>query len=187
MRRVDLDGAGAGVRRRSSLISRQLDSKNHGRSSLDGNDFVRVSRALDDESESSLKAVRNSSQQLDERNLGVLVVEVLAQLGNNFSIGLRFEDESLLEELVLEFLVVGDDTIVNSDEFVVSVRSVRMAVDIGGNSVSSPSSVSNTDVVDEDIISEVKRVGVVLEGVDVSLLSVNSRLVSSSFVNRISS
>lgn len=51
-----------------------------------------------------------------------MVVKVFCELGNTFSIGLCFELEALGTEKCLQFLVVGDDAIVDNGKLPSWVR-----------------------------------------------------------------
>jgi len=149
----------------------KLDTENHGRSTLNCDDLSGEMRALDNQSKSSFEGIGDRSNKLGERNALVLVEDVLAKLGNGLSIGLALKNESLLRQLILELSIVGDDSVMDDNELVILVRSVRMRVSIRRNSMSSPSGVSNSNVVVDDLVGNVERVRVILEGLDVSLLS----------------
>ena len=48
--------------------------------------------------------------------MGILLVEMLDQLGHAFSVGLRLEDVALLHQELLDVVVVRDDPVVDDDE-----------------------------------------------------------------------
>jgi hypothetical protein len=100
----------------------------------------------------------------------MLIEDVFGQLGDTFGVGFGLKLESLLFEEELEFLVVGNDTIVNDGEFpcwvgsdgkkIVSIdvmilendnKPVWMTIDSGWWTMSCPSSVCNTSVAFEDL------------------------------------
>lgn len=64
--------------------------------------------------------------QLSERVVGVLHVQVVHQLGDDFRVGFALEDVAALLEESLDVLVVRDDSVVHHDEGVFVVRSLRM-------------------------------------------------------------
>ena len=94
-----------------------LDANDERRTLAGSDDLVRVVNGLDQQSVSTLKLLDDSLGKVGEANVGVLVVEVLGQLGNALSIGLGLESEALALEQSLEFLVVGNNTIVDNGEF----------------------------------------------------------------------
>ena len=53
---------------------------------------------------------------IPERCLGILLVEMLDQLGHAFCVGLRLKDVALLHQELLDVVVVRDDPVVDDDE-----------------------------------------------------------------------
>ena len=101
----------------------------------------------------------------------MLRVDMLNELGNDFSVGLRFKLVSLVFQKLLDVLVVGDDscyfnfitnvnlkkkkhenaifdasTVVDDNELVALIRTLGMRVDLVRDSVSGPTSVRNSAV-----------------------------------------
>ena len=106
--------------------------------------------------------------QFPERIVGMLRVDVLNEFGNDFSVGFRFKLVSLVFQKLLDVLVVGNDscwqiiktsnrlpgnplaktetTVVNDNELVILVGTMRVRVDLVGDTVSGPASVRDTTV-----------------------------------------
>ena len=104
----------------------------------------------------------------------MLRVDMLNELGNDFSVRLRFKLVSLVFQKLLDVLVVGDDscyfifiknvnlkqkqkqkhenaifdasTVVDDNELVALIRTMGMRVDLVRDSVSGPTSVRNSAV-----------------------------------------
>lgn len=84
------------------------------RGTLTGRDnLMGVVNGLDQQTKSTLQLLNNGLGQDSELNIGVLVVEVLGKLRNALGIGLSLETETLALQKGLQFLVVGDNTIVD--------------------------------------------------------------------------
>jgi hypothetical protein len=81
----------------------------------------------------------------------VLVEDELGQLGNGLSVGLGLEAHALGLQEHPQFLVVGDDTVVDNGELPLRVGAVRVAVEPAGRAVGGPSGVCNTGVVVKDL------------------------------------
>lgn len=60
-----------------------------------------------------------------ELNVGVLVVEVLGELGDALRVRLGLEPEPLAFEKCLQLLVIGDDAVMNDRKFPSRVRPVK--------------------------------------------------------------
>lgn len=88
-----------------------------------GDDFVRVVDGLHEQAECSLKLLDDGLGQGGEVDAGVLIVDVLGELGNGLCVGLGLESEALALEQSLQFLVVGDDTVVDNGELPFGVGS----------------------------------------------------------------
>jgi hypothetical protein len=96
------------------------------RGSLTGSDnLMGVVDGLEQQTESTLELLDNGLGQDSEFNVRVLIVEVLGELGNALGIGLSLKAEALALQEGLQFLVVGDDTVVDNRELPGGVRSVR--------------------------------------------------------------
>ena len=153
-----------------------------GRTLAGSHNLMGVVDRLDKETKSTLELLDDSLDERWEAQVWVLVVDVLCELGNIFSVGLSLELEALALEQGLEFLVVCDDTVVDDGELPVGVRPeggasaraecsggpegcieqpdktnipVGMAVDTGGGTVGRPSCVGDTGVRVKDL-SEVE-------------------------------
>lgn len=96
-----------------------------GRTLAGRDNFMRVVHALDEETESSLQLFDDGLDEGGEVNVRVLVVNVLGELGNGLGVGLSLELEALGLKESLEFLVVGDDTVVDDGKLPVGVRPAR--------------------------------------------------------------
>ena len=97
------------------------------------------------------------------------VPNVFTENGDTFRVGISSEGVASLHQDVLEFLVVGDDTVVNQAEFGDRVTDVRVTVSGAWNTVGSPSSVSHGGLGDEhfghvDWLARVAIVGVFSTG-----------------------
>ena len=102
-----------------------LDTNDERRALAGSNDLMGIVDRLDEQTVSTLKLLDDSLGQVGEIDLGVLVVDVLGQLGNALSVGLGLETETLAFQQGLELLVVGDDTIVDNGELPVRVGPKR--------------------------------------------------------------
>jgi hypothetical protein len=105
-----------------------LDADDERRTLSGGNDLVGVVNGLDKKTVSTLKLLDDGLGQVGETDVGVLVVDVLGQLGNALGVGLGLESEALALEKGLELLVVGNDTIVDDGELPRGVRSRLLLV-----------------------------------------------------------
>lgn len=102
-----------------------LDTNDKGRTLSGSNDLMGVVDRLDKQSIGTLELLDNSLDEIGETNLGVLVVDVLGQLGNALGIRLGLKLEALAGEQGLELLVVGDDAVVDNHELGVGVGAVE--------------------------------------------------------------
>lgn len=93
-----------------------LDANDEGRALTGSDDLMRVVDGLDQKTVGALELVNDSLGQVGEADLRVLVVEVLGELSNALGVGVGLELEALGAQEGLEFLVVGDDTIVDNGE-----------------------------------------------------------------------
>jgi hypothetical protein len=101
-----------------------LDANDEGRALSGSNHLMGVVDRLDQQTIGTFKLLDDGLDEVGEANLGVLVVDVLGELGNALGVGLRLELEALAGQESLELLVVGDDTVVDNGELPVGVRSV---------------------------------------------------------------
>lgn len=101
-----------------------LDTNDEGRTLTGSDNLVGVVNRLDQQTVSTLELVDDGLGEVDEAEGGVLVVDVLGQLGNTLGIGLGLESQALGLQESLELLVVGNDTIVDNGELPVGIRSV---------------------------------------------------------------
>lgn len=123
-----------------------LDTNDQGRTLAGRNDLVRVVDRLDEQAIGALEFLDDGLGEVGETDLGVLVVNVLCELGNALGIGLGLELETLAAEQGLEFLVVCNDTVVDDGELPGGIRAVGVAVDSGRRTVGSPSGVGDTSM-----------------------------------------
>ena len=65
------------------------------------------------------------------------------KLCNDLSVGVRFKAVTSVGQEDLDIFVVGDDAIVDNQELIEGITSVRMTVNVRGSSVGGPSCVSN--------------------------------------------
>lgn len=157
-----------------------LDANNERRTLTGSNNLVGIVYGLDEKTVGTLEFLNDSLGKVCEANLGVLVVDVLCELGDALSIGLGLESEALALEQGLQLLVVGDDTIVNDGELPVGVGPVGVAVGGRGRTVGGPTGVSDTSVgiedlleIDVGLVNELPQLGDLanlLEGLDLLLL-----------------
>lgn len=79
---------------------------------------------LEQETEGTLELLDDGLNEGGEIDVGMLVENVLRQFGDGLGIGLSFELETLGLKQGSQFLVVGDDTIVDDGELPLGVGSV---------------------------------------------------------------
>ena len=70
------------------------------------------------------------------------LIDIFGKLSNAFGISISFECDTLLFKKSLDFLIVGDNTVVYDGEFVFGVGTVRMRIDLRRLTMGSPTSVS---------------------------------------------
>lgn len=128
-----------------------LDTNDEGRTLAGCNNLAGEVYALHEKTEGALQLLDDGLDEAGEVEVGVLIENVLGQLGDGLSVGLGLETHSLGLEESPQFLVVGDDTIVHDGELPLGVGAVRVAVDPAGRAVGGPSGVCNTGVVVEDL------------------------------------
>lgn len=88
-----------------------------------GDNFVGVVNRLHQKTESTLQLLDDGLGEGGEVDAWVLIVDVLGELGNSLSVGFGLEAETLRFEQYSQFLVVGDDTVVNDGELPFGIRS----------------------------------------------------------------
>ena len=128
-----------------------LDTDDEGRTLAGSDDLTGEVHALHEKTESTLQLLNDGLDQAGEVEVGVLVEDELGQLGDGLSVGLGLEAHALGLQEHPQFLVVGDDTVVDDGELPLGVGAVRVAVDPAGRAVGGPSGVCNTGVVVEDL------------------------------------
>jgi hypothetical protein len=69
------------------------------------------------------------------------IINVLCKLGDTFCISFRFKSKAKLLEDSTQFLVIGDNAIVNNGKLVFRIRSVWMTVNLAWGAMSRPSGV----------------------------------------------
>ena len=77
---------------------------------------MRIVNRLQQKTESSLQLVYNSFSKDGKFYFGILIIDVLSELCNSLGISLCFEFEAFTLKESLEFLIIGDDTIVYNRE-----------------------------------------------------------------------
>jgi hypothetical protein len=97
-------------------LARSLDTNDKGRTLAGGDDLVGVVDRLQQETESTLQLCDDRLCERSEVDRGVLVVDVLGELGDTLGVRLALENLALALEQGLQLLVVGNDTIVDDRE-----------------------------------------------------------------------
>lgn len=100
------------------------NTDNERRTFASSNDLVGVVDRLHEQTECALKLLDDGLGQSGEIDAWVLIVDILCELGNSFCVSLSLELETLALEESLQFLVVGDDAVVDNGELPFGVRSV---------------------------------------------------------------
>lgn len=157
-----------------------LDTDDERRTLTGSDNLTGEVHTLHQKTESTLQLLHDSLDQAGEVEVRVLVEDELGQLSDGLSVGLGLEAHALGFEEHPQFLVVGDDTVVDDGELPLGVGAVRVAVDPAGRAVGGPSGVCNTGVVVEDLsevglllLDELLQLGDLanfLEGEDLVLL-----------------
>lgn len=130
-----------------------LDTDQKGRTSTSNDNLSGKVNRLENKGESTLELLDDALDERGKVGLAALsrVVEVLAENGYGFSVGLALKLEAALLENHPELPKVGDDTVVDDSELVGWVGSVRVAVDRAGLTVSGPTGVGQTHLGDRDL------------------------------------
>lgn len=128
-----------------------LDTNDERRTLAGSDNLAGEVDALHEQTESALQLLDNGLDKAGEVEAGVLVEDVLGQLGNGLGVGLGLKAHALGLEESPQLLVVGDDTIVNDGKLPLGVGTVGVAVDPAGRAVGGPSGVCDTGVVVEDL------------------------------------
>lgn len=102
-----------------------LDTDDQGRALTGSDHLMGVVDRLHQQAKCTLELLDDGLCQDCEFNVGVLVIKVLGQFGNALGIGLGLESETLGLQQSLQFLIVGDDTIVNNRELPFGVGAVN--------------------------------------------------------------
>lgn len=79
--------------------------------------------------------------------VGMLSVEVLNELGDDFGVSLALKHVPIFLQERLHFLVIGNDSVVDYDEGVLFVWALRVRVHLAWNAVRGPASVGNAAVI----------------------------------------
>mmetsp|Transcript_13690 Transcript_13690/g.41355 ORF Transcript_13690/g.41355 Transcript_13690/m.41355 type:complete len:716 (+) Transcript_13690:749-2896(+) len=123
------------------------ETQQKGGALLGGDELSGEVGGLDQQCEGALQLTHHLTHHLEEGDAGVddlgTLVHHLAQLRNDFRVGLGLEALTLLDQEVLESLVVGDDAVVHHHEFVGVAGGVGVRVDGGGLAVGGPPGVPN--------------------------------------------
>lgn len=101
-----------------------LDTNDKRRTLAGSNDLVGVVDRLDEETKGALELLDDGLDKDGERNVRVLIVDVFGELGDRLSICVGFELEALALQQCLQFLVVGDDPVVDDRKLPVRIRPV---------------------------------------------------------------
>lgn len=101
-----------------------LDTNDEGGTLSGSHNLVRVVDRLDEQTICTLELGDDSLGQVDEAQVGVVLVDVLCQLGNALGVCLGLELVALGSQESLKLLVVCDDTVVDNSELPVGVGSV---------------------------------------------------------------
>ena len=104
-------------------LSLGLDTNDEWRTLTGGNDLFWVVDRLEEETESALQLLDDCLGKGGEVNGWVFIVDVFGKLCDGLSVGLGLEAESLGLEESSQFLVVGDDTVVDNSKLPLWVRS----------------------------------------------------------------
>ena len=127
---------------------------------------MRIADGFEKESEGALQLLDDSFSKRSEFDVWMFVVEEFSELGNTLSVCLRLKAEALGFQKSSQFLVVGNDTVVDNrelrlwvgpiripsaifsrhDEFDILVVPVRMTVQTRRRTMGRPSSMGNTSV-----------------------------------------
>jgi len=128
-----------------------LDTDNKGRTLAGGDNLAGEVDALHQKTKGTLQLLDDGLDEAGEVEVGVLIEDVLGQLSDGLSVGLGLETHALGLQKHPQFLVVGDDTVVDDGELPLGVGTVRVAIDPAGRTVGGPSGVCNTGVVVKDL------------------------------------
>lgn len=101
-----------------------LDADDERRTLASGDDLVGKVDRFDEQAVGALELGDDGLGQVDKVEVGVLVVEVLCELGNALSVGLGLKFVALGAQEGLKLLVVGDDSVVDDGKLPGRVRSV---------------------------------------------------------------
>ena len=93
-----------------------------------GNELVGVVDGLEEEPKGALEFLDDGLGQDSEVDVGVEVVEILGELGNALGVGLCLEAEALAFQQGSEFLVVGDDAIMDDGKLPADIGSAGILV-----------------------------------------------------------
>lgn len=131
-----------------------LDTHQQGRPTAGSHQLIGVVDALEDEGKSALQLLHDSLGEVGEAKLliALRIINIFTQLGNSFGISLGLENKTLVLQQGLDFLVVGDDAVVNHGELVLGVGAMRMGVAGAGLTMRCPTGMGHTGVRVEGIV-----------------------------------
>ena len=88
---------------------------------------MRVVDGFEEETKGALELLDDGLCEGGELDRRVLIVDIFGELGNGLCVGFGLKTESLALEEGLQFLVVGNDTVVNDRKLPFWVRSGAMS------------------------------------------------------------
>lgn len=105
-------------------------------------------RRLEDERERSLELLKDGLDELGEGDplIRLRVVHILSKDSDRLRIRLTLKPEAALLQHDPQLSIVGNDTVVNNDEFGGRVRAHWVAVDDAGRTVGCPTCVGDGDL-----------------------------------------
>jgi hypothetical protein len=108
---------------------------------------------LEDKGEGALQLLQDSFDQCNERNafVGLRVPDVFREDSDSFGISVRLELVPASLENLPEGNGVGNNTVVDDDEFIAGTSANGVTVDCRGRSVGGPTCVGNGDLRCEDL------------------------------------
>ena len=114
-------------------------------------------------------------------------MEMADQFGNDLRVGVGFKLESVIFQVSLHILVVGDDAVMNDNEVVVLSGPLGMRIDLRRYAMGCPTGMSNADMyVVRSFQVQVLCFGInlILEGLDLTLfLYQNNGVVGFTSIN----
>ena len=111
-------------------LLRSLDTDDQGGTLSSSHDLMWEVNRLEEQAICTLKLFDDRLREGGEVNVWVLVIEVLRKLRNALSVCVGLETEASAFEKSLQFLVVGDDTIVDDSELPFGIRPILLSVSV---------------------------------------------------------